>query len=184
MAAAFWLGEVLSPTERRAALLAFCATHLKLSSRRLSLAHDALSAPLLLQDGATFAWRVSSSSRQNVALFGLSRERIGVDLELLPAPEPAWNVLHEQERASLAALPEARQAEAFLSLWTAKEAYLKALGLGLRREPAEICVRWQGDAFSLTDRGQTVIAREARFWRETVGAKTALCACVILPDFL
>jgi len=166
---------------RHDALLSFCAENLGVAQGRLTLARDAFSAPLLLLDGAETAWRVSSASRDNIALFGLARGKIGVDVELSSAAEPAWNVLHEEEKAALRALPRERQSEEFLRLWTAKEAYLKALGLGLRREPSEIYVLAEPGPFKILDRGREIATREARFWGEKVGERPALCACVVLP---
>jgi phosphopantetheinyl transferase len=182
MRAVFRLIEVVGPEARLKALLSFCSEQLKVSMRRLALSHDDLGAPVLLLDGVAFSWSVSTSSRENVALFGLSRERIGVDVELGSDIEPAWNVLHAEEKKGLKALPEAARPEEFLRLWTAKEAYLKALGLGLRREPSEICIRTLDDAFNILDRGKAVVTREAWSWREKVGPRLALCASVVLPE--
>jgi 4'-phosphopantetheinyl transferase len=180
--AAIWLGPFAGGAPgRHAALRAFCATTLGLAPTRLALAHDALDAPLLLLDGAPGPWRISSSSRENIALFGLSDDRIGVDVELFAEDEPAWNVLHSKEEAALRALPEDYRAEAFLGLWTVKEAYLKALGLGLRREPAELCVEMRGETFEIADAGRKTNLREARLWRGEAGGRTALCALVTLP---
>jgi phosphopantetheinyl transferase len=187
MEAALRLGLHEGGTQgRRAALLGFCAESLSLAPQRLSLAHDAFGAPRLRIDGAPGDWRVSSASRERLALFGLSRQRIGVDVEIAtvlePAIEPAWNILHDSEKAALAALPEAGRAQEFLRLWTAKEAYVKALGLGLRREPSEIAIAPQGDSFRLFDRNRAVALAGARLWRESVGGREAVCACVTLPD--
>ena len=182
MKPALWLAPYSGgEAGRRNALLAFCATQLKVGRERLALAHDEAGAPLLRLDGGPSAWRVSSSSRENIALFGLSREKIGVDVEVLVAMAPAWNVLHESERAALAALPQERQGEAFLRLWTAKEAYLKALGVGLRREPSAICIRTRADSFAVLDGGREISASETRLWRENVDGRVVLCACVTLP---
>lgn len=182
MPAAFWLGEFFGGAAgRHEALRSFCAKSLRVAPERVTLARDALQAPLLLLDGAEAGWRVSSASRENIVLFGLSRERIGVDVELAGPPfEIPWNVLHEREKAFLHALPEADRAEQFLRLWTGKEAYLKALGLGLRREPAEIGVFPQGHGFAILDRDRAIATQETRFWSERVGARRALCACVRL----
>ena len=88
---------------------------------------------------------------------------------------PAWNVLHEFEKAALAELPQERQSEAFLRLWTAKEAYLKALGVGLRREPSEICIRPRAEGFHVLDGGREIPTIETRLWRENVdGARLCL----------
>ncbi len=184
MSAILRVVEVSGVKRRHEALLSFCADQLKVSSRRLSLGHDDLGAPLLQLDGAAFAWRISLSSRENVALFGLSRERIGVDVELASDLDPAWNVLHDEEKRALGAMPDAARPEEFLRLWTAKEAYLKALGLGLRCEPSEICIKTLDDAFNILDCGRRVVTREAWSWREKHGSGLALCACVVLPALL
>jgi 4'-phosphopantetheinyl transferase len=183
MAAAFWLGAFSGGAPgRHAALLAFCAKELGVAPSLLTLAHDNFGAPALLIDGAHASWRISSSSRGNIALFALARDRIGVDLEFADGTaEPAWNVLHQEEKVAVRALPEASRPEAFLRLWTAKEAYLKALGLGLRREPGEISIRAQPAAFEIIDRGCAVDRLEARLWRERVGGRQVFCACAILP---
>jgi phosphopantetheinyl transferase len=182
MRAVFRLVEVNGEDARHRALLGFCSEQLKVSVRRLSLAHDDFGAPLLRLDGAAFPWRISSSSRENVAIFGLARERIGVDVEVSAEIEPAWNVLHDLEKKALLALPAAARSEEFLRLWTAKEAYLKALGLGLRREPTEISLRPLDDAFDIADLGRPTVTREAWSWREKVGSRLALCASVVLPE--
>jgi len=174
-----WLGEFFGGVAgRRASLLDFCARQLGVERERLTLTHDDLGAPLLQIDGAQSQWRISSSSRENICLFGLARERIGVDVEILNPIEPAWNVLHEEERRALAALPRENQADEFLRLWTVKEAYVKALGAGLRREPAEIRVESTAQSFRIFDRDEEVVLHDARQWRENIGARTALCACV------
>jgi phosphopantetheinyl transferase len=170
------------PVGRRAALLDFCADALGFELSRLDLTHDALGAPILCVDGAAAEWRVSSSSRENICLFGLARRRVGVDVEIGDGGEPAWNVLHRKERAALQALAPELRGQEFLRLWVAREAYLKALGVGLRREPSEICVRPSDEAFLLLDRGLEIATDSARAWRAAIGRREAICACVVLPD--
>jgi 4'-phosphopantetheinyl transferase len=167
------------PESRRAALLDFCAETLGVARQRLALGHDSLGAPLLLIDGARGEWAVSSSSREDVALFGLARgARIGVDVEIVRPLDPPDVALHPQERARLAALPEAARAEKFYEIWTVKEAYIKALGVGLRRDPTEIRV-FPGAAPAIEDRGRAVALASARIWRENSG-KQAVCAALTL----
>lgn len=165
---------------RRAALLGFCAERLALDPERLGLDHDELGAPLLLIDGAPGRWRISSASRENIALFGLSAQKIGVDVELAAAMDVPWNILHRREKAALAALPEAARAAAFLRLWTAREAYVKALGLGLRREPGELLVEPSGAGFRLFDGAREAALAGARLWGEKIDGREAICACVTL----
>lgn len=62
-----------------------------------------------------------------------ARARVGVDVEQVRANALSpgeW--LTDQEAAFLASLPPARRAGALFELWTAKEAYVKAIGSGLR----------------------------------------------------
>ncbi|WP_377270651.1 4'-phosphopantetheinyl transferase family protein [Peterkaempfera sp. SMS 1(5)a] len=68
---------------------------------------------------------------------------VGADLEAAanaPGIELVPTTLHPEERSALAALPEERQAEAFLHCWVRKEAYLKGLGTGLGMAPDTVRV--------------------------------------------
>lgn len=62
-------------------------------------------------------------------------DRVGVDIELQrPIPELA-DIAHShfapEERNELLALPSARQTRAFYRIWTRKEAFVKASGIGV-----------------------------------------------------
>ena len=79
-----------------------------------------------------FNWTHSA----NRALIAIGRRITpGIDLEQLrPRPralEIAQRYFSADETAALAALPAAQRHAAFLELWTAKEAVLKALGRGI-----------------------------------------------------
>lgn len=74
-----------------------------------------------------------------LAVYGFSRLRkVGLDVEsgqLLPGmPEVPECSFTAAEQHALAALPAARRTLASLTLWTRKEAYLKALGCGLQQD--------------------------------------------------
>ncbi|MDT3399938.1 4'-phosphopantetheinyl transferase superfamily protein [Streptomyces sp. B1866] len=61
---------------------------------------------------------------------------VGADIESAATRQRGGAVdltgrLHPDERAAIAALPEAVREEAFLSCWVRKEAYLKGIGTGL-----------------------------------------------------
>ena len=70
-----------------------------------------------------------------LALFAVTHEReIGIDLEFV---RPDWSVgsiaeqfLSQRETDVLNALPDQARLKAFFSVWTRKEAYLKATGEG------------------------------------------------------
>jgi 4'-phosphopantetheinyl transferase len=71
-----------------------------------------------------------------MAVYAVSRTReVGIDIEQINAqfahdqiPERFFSAA---EVAALRALPESLQIEAFFQIWTRKEAYVKARGLGL-----------------------------------------------------
>lgn len=80
---------------------------------------------------------VSLSHTSGAVLIGIARTSIGVDVENVPALETVNELvgeLHSEERTYIEALPVEEQPAAFARLWVRKEAYLKALGLGLNRE--------------------------------------------------
>jgi phosphopantetheinyl transferase len=132
---------VTSAAERQARLKALAAEALGLPTEAVAIAH----AP---QRGAAIATParsglfLSSASRAGVAALAVARCPIGVDVEVItPDIEIAWNAIHKDERESLAALRAEERGRAFLTLWTAKEAYYKALQSGFERDPTLFSVR-------------------------------------------
>jgi 4'-phosphopantetheinyl transferase len=99
-------------------------------------ATDSGGRPLLESPPATWG-ALRFSAANTVGLVGcavsLGRE-VGLDLErrcdALPA-ELVERCLSEREQAELLALAERERPDRFTRLWTAKEAYLKARGLGI-----------------------------------------------------
>lgn len=88
--------------------------------------------PRLLGDEVRF----SLSHCRGLGLIGLSRSRIGVDIERLSTPATVEEIadrLHPRESAELRALAGEERAVAFTRIWVRKEAYLKGLGIGLAR---------------------------------------------------
>jgi phosphopantetheinyl transferase len=86
---------------------------------------------------------VSKASRGVVTVVSVAASPVGVDVERLDVKgEIPWNVLHPAEAAMLRELPGLARARAFTRLWSLKEAYAKALGVGLLREPSSYEVRF------------------------------------------
>jgi len=80
--------------------------------------------------------RFSVSHSGDMALYGITLGRqVGVDLEVLrsipDAAALAGRFFSAAEQAALQALPDAARDTAFLACWTRKEAYLKAVGVGI-----------------------------------------------------
>ncbi|HVF13272.1 MAG TPA: thioesterase domain-containing protein [Acidimicrobiales bacterium] len=97
--------------------------------------------------GATLFFSASSSG--GVATVALARDHdLGLDVERLrPVPDLdllARSTMTAEEQAELARLPPGERDDAFLRLWTVKEAYLKALGAGLSLDPARVTTRVVG----------------------------------------
>ena len=85
-------------------------------------------------------------------LCALGDAPLGVDVE---GPRctlaMARRFFHPVETALAESLPPARQAEALCRLWVAKEAFLKAEGVGFHRSPSTFLVRLDGEGASLED---------------------------------
>ena len=139
---------------RRSVLRRLVARRLGGDAEQVLIRYDGQGAPRLLAPRSDHF--VSVSGRGLWAGFGFAPRPIGIDLELLePAGEVPWAVLTASERDGIQHLPHGERAGAFLRHWTAKEAYLKALGTGLLRDPADIDVRPNGvGGFSIVDRGR------------------------------
>ena len=75
----------------------------------------------------------SLSHSGNMALCAVSPVPVGCDIELPHKFDPAIarRFFHKTECAWLFSQPEAEQRDAFFRLWTCKESFIKALGLGL-----------------------------------------------------
>lgn len=146
----------LSPSERRRAAafvrpagrLLYVRAHLAL--RRLLSAYTGI-APALLdlrQDACPRCagphgrpvlagppgLHFSLSHSHGLALIGIARTPVGVDVQRLPTArtvELCLPVLHPREQRELLDLPAAARPRAFAELWTRKEALLKGIGTGL-----------------------------------------------------
>lgn len=81
---------------------------------------------------------------------------LGVDIELPRCTmQLARRFFHPKEIASLQALSPAVQLEFLSRLWVCKEAFVKALGLGLNRPLASFCVSIQEGGAYLEETGPT-----------------------------
>lgn len=116
----------------RGILRAILSRYLAVHPERIRFETEADGKPRL----AAGVWRFSLSHSRDLALYAVAHERdLGIDIERirpeLPARTLAERYFAPVEVAALAALPDHEVAEAFFAIWTCKEAYLKARGVGL-----------------------------------------------------
>jgi 4'-phosphopantetheinyl transferase len=82
----------------------------------------------------------SLSHSGSLALVGVGTVPLGVDVEKLPGAETVdvcSKALHPEEQSELAAAQGDERRHLFGRIWTRKEAFLKGLGTGLSRSPAQ-----------------------------------------------
>jgi 4'-phosphopantetheinyl transferase len=122
-------------SQRRQPLCALLAIYLGISADEVALNEGEHGRPELAlpwHGNLQFNWSHSG----NKAIIAVARNVVpGIDIERLrPRPKVmqlAERFFHPAEVAALEALEENQREEAFLRLWTGKEAVLKALGRGL-----------------------------------------------------
>ena len=166
---------------RRRLLRQAVALRLGIAAGDILIARDANGAPRVTS--AREPVFVSLAWRGELVAVAVSDRPVGIDVEAVEAtpPEPALNVLHPSERDWLARQTAHQQPDAFLRLWCVKEAYLKATGLGLRREPAEIAVSLvEGGDVCIEDAGRRVQLDTGFVARTSAHAIPAILACIVL----
>lgn len=88
-------------------------------------------------------FNLSHSGTQALLAVAPARAPVGIDIESLHDHKVDVATLfdltcHDSEKAALLALSGEAQRHAFFALWTRKEAYLKALGIGLQADLREV----------------------------------------------
>ncbi len=117
----------------RAVLRRLLAVELGGSPAKLALVSDPNGRPMLaIPDAPDF--NVAHSGAHGLIAMSFER-RVGVDIEKARHSfdwrELQSTVLHAADQRVVQALPQADQRDAFLACWTAKEAVLKAHGVGI-----------------------------------------------------
>jgi 4'-phosphopantetheinyl transferase len=128
--------------QARLGLRTLLAGYSGVAPRQLEFRFNAHGKPSL---GPAYRLGFNLSHSGNLAAIAIGRQRaIGVDIERLTPPADlhhlAQQVFSEEEVSKLAALPDGSLTLPFLVCWTRKESYLKALGVGLARDPRSVTV--------------------------------------------
>ncbi len=161
---------------RRVATRRAVAARLGVAPARVVIGHAKTGAPLVLAPECGL--KISVSGRENFFALAMAKTPVGVDIEpLRGAFEPPWSLFHPRERAALEGLAGAARHEAFLRLWTAKEAYLKALGVGFARTPASFAIDLD---FSIRDDAARAAIADCDWRRVTMDGEDFIAACVVL----
>jgi 4'-phosphopantetheinyl transferase len=120
----------------RASLRRLLAKRLHIDPRAVEFVETKYGKPRLapVHRSADVEFNLSHSGLLALYAFTSGRE-VGIDVELIREVPDADNLAERffspTETASLRALPHKRRSLAFLACWTRKEAFIKALGLGL-----------------------------------------------------
>jgi 4'-phosphopantetheinyl transferase len=131
----------------------------KLLARQFALAEDAVEIghepagrPLILRPRGS-GLHLSLATRSGLVAIALAHRPVGIDVERVAlTSEPSLAVLHSAERRWLEGLPASARPLAFAQLWSAKEAYVKALGTGFTRAPDSFSVQLDGsEGFAVAD---------------------------------
>ena len=170
-------GRVTFFFARRGVLRALVAARLGVPAQDVVVGHDEGGAPRLLAPARPLF--LSVAARGAIAALALADEPIGVDVER--PSDPVEGVLHSTERLWLDRDGAAAR-EAFATLWCAKEAYLKAIGLGLKRAPERLRAVPDGEGrLALHDQDDPRRAARAAATTHEIAGETFVCVCVTLP---
>jgi 4'-phosphopantetheinyl transferase len=121
---------------RRSLLRAILGHYLKVEPAQVTLAYEEWGKPRLAGPEGRATLHFNFSHSRNLALCAVGRiAPLGVDVEKLrPMPEMAEigaAFCSVRENAQINTAPPEKKLEVFFSIWTRKEAYLKATGEGL-----------------------------------------------------
>jgi 4'-phosphopantetheinyl transferase len=167
---------------RRALLRRLVSLRVGVPREDVVIKHDEDGRPIVIVPQVPVS--ISVSSRGTIAALAVADRPVGVDLEPLGEPkEPVWDVLHPRERGGVDMFWRRDGVDwPFLSIWTAKEAYLKALGLGLKRDPARLDVRFETDElFRVHDPEKRGADPAGACCRAALAQADVICSVIALP---
>lgn len=183
--------------DRRHWIVAHCilrlllGEYLGIEAHKLQFVTNAYGKPALVQPPHETRLHFNLSHSGEIALYAFALERqVGIDVEYiqekLDYEELATHYFSEDECSKLHALPASFREEAFYTCWTRKEAYIKALGMGLSkpldefdvslipsetaalladRDDPEAPERWSLQSLDPADRYAGALAVESKEWQ-------------------
>lgn len=117
----------------------------------------------------------SLTHARTMALCAVSSAPVGLDAETIRPIRPgaARLSMNPPEQAWLERQPDFSRA--FLTLWTAKEAYVKWSGVGFQWRPKSVCVQWVDGNLTVPDSGVRFVTMEHH------GVLVAVCTTLEEP---
>jgi phosphopantetheinyl transferase len=166
---------------RRATAKQLIARQFSLPLDAVKLDHDESGRPFIARPAGT-GLHLSLATRDGLVAVALAHKPVGIDVERIDlAAEPPLAALHPRERETLLALPEPARPLAFAQLWSAKEAYVKALGTGFLRAPESFIARLLStEQFVIADAEGPGTATGSSRIMENGGQGTLAAAIVVL----
>lgn len=160
---------------RRLGRLALAASAARCGAPR-DLGRDARGAP-----AASGGWSWSNTNTRGLAAAVVAPARVGIDAEWLDRPR--LDAVRERFADELGRLGSDRP-ETVLRLWTAKEAVLKAYGVGLADLPRCPLAEEREEGLVLAYRGRLHAVRQWRFGRHLLAVACAAPGFAVEPSEL
>jgi len=166
---------------RRGMAARILARQLGLPPEAIAISHEPRGRPLVAQPRGS-GLHLSLATRAGMVAVALAHNPVGVDVEAVDeAAAPPLGVLHADEMSWLSGQPPERHALAFARLWSAKEAYVKALGTGFSRPPESFAVRLSTEGrITVWDGPRAVAASGVSRTIENGGQEILAAAMVVL----
>ncbi|MFC5504565.1 4'-phosphopantetheinyl transferase family protein [Bosea massiliensis] len=164
---------------RRGMAARILARQLGLPPEAVAIGHDERGRPLVAQPRGS-GLHLSLATRGGLVAVALAHRPIGVDVEAVDAhAAPPAALLHPEEQGWLLAQSQDERAHAFARLWSAKEAYVKALGTGFLRPPESFAVTLSPEGvIAVRDGGQAAASGVGRTIEN--GGQEILAAAVVV----
>jgi 4'-phosphopantetheinyl transferase len=171
----------------RSTLRSLLGRYLKTPPVEISFCTAEHGKPGLLHPAEPLEFNVSHS--HDLILFAFARNLpVGIDVEWLGRNvahvEVAARFFSERELSQLNVIPSQQRPLAFLECWTRKEAYLKARGSGLSRDPRTFSVSLTGnlEAALLEDQGDPPAPHSWSIQPIHLGEPSGYCAALAIQS--
>jgi len=166
---------------RRSTARRLLARQLGCAEEDVVIAHDPAGRPLIARPEAS-GLQLSLATRAGVVAVAMASGPVGVDVERIEMEGTApLDVLHPDERRFLDTAANALHPLAFARIWAAKEAYVKALGVGFRRAPESFAISLLSEtAFRVIDPSYPAEARGHLRIMKNGGQDVLAAAAIVL----